>query len=88
MSDIISPDGDGSKPNLVPRLTRRQLALVHELAQGHDIATVAGRRGRGISSTYELAGRVCGRLGLSQWEEIGPYAIEHGLMDGLDGDSR
>lgn len=90
MPDIVSPNGDGSKSNSVPRLTRRQLALIHELARGHDIATVAAHRGRGISSTYELAGRVCGRLGLSQWEEIGPYAVEYGLMDGdgLDGDSR
>ncbi len=66
---------------------RRQLALVHELAQDTNRHGRRPARPR-ISSTYELAGRVCGRLGLSQWEEIGPYAIEHGLMDGLDGDSR
>lgn len=90
MPDIVSPDNDRTKSNSIPRLARRQRALVYELAQGHDIATVAARRGRGVSSTYELAGRVCSRLGLSQWEEIGPYAIEHGLLDryGPEGDSR
>ena len=77
---------NGSTSNGVPRLTRRQLSVVQELAQGYDIATVAERRGRGLSSTYELAERICARLGLQQWQEIGPYAVEHGMM--TEGDTR
>lgn len=77
---------NGSTSNGVPRLTRRQLSVVQELAQGYDIATVAERRGRGLSSTYELAERICERLGLRQWQEIGPYAVEHDLWDGHDSD--
>jgi len=87
MSDIISPDGDGSKPNLVPRLTPASSRSCTSWPRDTNRHGRRPARPR-ISSTYELAGRVCGRLGLSQWEEIGPYAIEHGLMDGLDGDSR
>lgn len=75
-------NGNGRHPDLTRLLTRRQLALVQEFAQGHDIATVAERRGRGLSATYELADRVCGRLGLSEWQEIGPWAAERGLCDG------
>ena len=75
MSNSTSSAGDGPGANDIPRLTRRQLAVVHDLAQGYDIATVAQRRGRGLSSTYELADRICDRLGLSQWQEIGPYAV-------------
>lgn len=78
-------DGDGSSPDGLPRLTRRQMALVQDFAKGHDITTVAERRGRGLSATYELADRICTRLGLSGWQEIGPWAVEHGVWDG-DGD--
>jgi hypothetical protein len=60
------------------------MSIVQELAQGYDIATVAVRRGAGLSSTYEIADRICARIGLSQWQEIGPWANEHGLGD-MDG---
>lgn len=76
------PNGNGWHPDLTRLLTRRQLALVQEFAQGHDIASAAERRGRGLSATYELADRVCGRLGLSDWQEIGSWAVEHGVWDG------
>ena len=77
-------NGHAQQP--VPRLTKRQLSLVQELAQGYDIATVAERRGRGLSATYELADRVCNRLGLAHWQQIGPYAVERGLQDSVNGD--
>ncbi len=66
------------------RLTQRQHSVALQLAQGYDIATVAEHRGRGISSTYEIATRICERLGLSEWHEIGPWMVEHGWAD-LDG---
>lgn len=72
-------NGNGTDTNGIPRLTRRQLAVIHEFAQGHDIATVAKRRGCGLSATYELSGRICDRLGLAKWQEIGPWAVESGL---------
>jgi len=82
MTETGYPASAGSNSNGVPRLTRRQLSVVHALADGYDIATVAAQRGKGLSSTYELAERICVRLGLRQWQEIRPYAIEHGLTDG------
>ena len=70
---------------LVPRrLTKRQLSVVRDLADGSDIAMVAAKRDRGVSSVYEIANRICERLGLEDWRDIGPYAVEHGLVDGLD----
>jgi hypothetical protein len=72
---------DGSDRPATPRLTNRQHAMVLELAQGFDIATVAERRKRSLSATYELADRICTRLGLSEWQQIGPWAIEHRLID-------
>jgi DNA-binding NarL/FixJ family response regulator len=81
MSDLRSPNGLSQPSQPLPRLTRRQLSLIYDLAQGFDIATVAERRGRGLSSTYELAERVCARCGLSEWQEIGPWAVERGLGD-------
>lgn len=73
------------RPSRKPvRLTRRQLSVARELARGYDIATVAEHRGHGISATYEIATRICERASLSDWKEIGPWAIEHGLVD-LDG---
>jgi DNA-binding NarL/FixJ family response regulator len=83
---------DSSRPDrrddaFVPRkLTKRQMSVVRELADGCDIAMVAARRNRGVSSVYEIAGRICERWGLDDWREIGPFAIEHGLVDGPDGD--
>lgn len=79
VEDVLSP---GS----APRLTRRQLAMVQDLAHGYDIAMVAERRGRGLSATYELADRICDRLGLSEWQEIGPYAVDRGLVDSRSAD--
>lgn len=64
-----------------PLLTNRQLSVVHDLAQGWDISTVAAHRGRSLSSTYEIAGRICDRLDLADWSEIGPYARGHGLVE-------
>lgn len=84
MAAVISPNGRYSRSEDIPHLTRRQWMLVLDLAEGHDIATVAERRGRGLSSTYELAERVCDRLGLGRWQEIGPYAKSRKL-DAIDG---
>ncbi len=57
------------------------MTVVRELADGCDIAMVAARRDRGVSSVYEIAGRICERWGLGDWREIGPFALEHGLVD-------
>lgn len=74
-------------PARVPRrLTKRQMSVVRELAEGCDIAMVAERRERGLSSVYEIVGRICDRWGLEDWRQIGPYAVERGLVDGFDGD--
>jgi hypothetical protein len=81
MSELHPPDDFSRIPAPIPRLTRRQLSVVRELAQGYDIATVAAHRGRGLSATYELAERICERAGLSEWQQIGPWAVEHGLAD-------
>jgi DNA-binding NarL/FixJ family response regulator len=81
MPEHHSPNGSSQPSAPLPRLTRRQLALVQDLAQGFDIASVAERRGRGLSSTYELAERICVRCGLSEWQEIGPWAVEQGLSE-------
>lgn len=78
------PDSDELERNtsaVPPKLTNRQMTIVRELADGCDIATVAAHRDRQLSSVYEIAGRICERLGLSDWREIGPYAVEHGLVD-------
>lgn len=84
MPDSNAPDG---KDGAIPRtLTKRQMSVVRELADGCDIAMVAARRDRGVSSVYEIVGRICDRWGLEDWREIGPYAVKHGLVDGLDGD--
>ena len=68
------------------RLTKRQMSVVRELADGCDIAMVAERRERGVSSVYEIVGRICDRWLLEDWRQIGPYAVEHGFVDRLDGD--
>jgi DNA-binding NarL/FixJ family response regulator len=81
MPELHSPNGSSEPSAPLPRLTRRQLALVHDLAQGFDIASVAERRGKGLSSTYELAERICARCGLSEWQEIGSWAVEQGLLE-------
>lgn len=71
----------GETPRTPRKLTKRQLTVVRELADGCDIAQVAVRRDRQLSSVYEIVGRICDRLGIDDWREIGPYAIEHGLVD-------
>jgi DNA-binding NarL/FixJ family response regulator len=71
--------------DFVPRkLTNRQMAVVRELADGCDIAMVAARRNRGLSSVYEIVGRICERWGLKDWREIGPYARAHGFAEGQE----
>ncbi len=78
----MSESSLNSQNGFVPRkLTKRQMSVVRELADGCDIATVAARRDRGLSSVYEIAGRICDRWGLEDWREIGPYARDHGLVD-------
>ena len=78
---------DGQDGAFVPRkLTKRQMSVVRELADGCDIAMVAARRDRGLSSVYEIVDRICERWGLEDWREIGPYAVERGLVDGSEGD--
>ena len=59
---------------------RRQLTIVQDLVQGYDIPTIAHRRGRSVSATYELVDRILERLGLNDREEISPFALEHGLV--------
>jgi DNA-binding NarL/FixJ family response regulator len=86
MPELLSSDGSDRPPTPTPRLTNRQHAMVLELAQGFDIATVAERRKRSLSATYELADRICTRLGLSEWQQIGPWAHAHGLADSPDVD--
>lgn len=63
-----------------PRLTRRQLTIVQDLAQGYDIPTIAHRRGRSVSATYELVDRILERLALNDRDEIAPFAIKQGLV--------
>jgi DNA-binding NarL/FixJ family response regulator len=63
------------------RLTKRQMSVVRELADGCDIAMVAAHRDRGVSSVYEIVGRICDRWGLDDWREIGPFALEQGLAN-------
>jgi DNA-binding NarL/FixJ family response regulator len=76
---------DGQNGAFVPRkLTKRQMSVVRELADGCDIAMVAARRERGVSSVYEIVGRICERWGLDDWREIGPFAVEHRLVDAND----
>ena len=82
-SDALDHQDSGFVPR---KLTKRQMTVVRELADGCDIAMVAARRGRGLSSVYEIVERICERWGLEDWRQIGPYAVEHGLVDGLDGD--
>ena len=79
MSNANRQSQNGAVP---PRkLTHRQMTIVRELADGCDIAMVAARRDRGVSSVYEIANRICERWGLNSWREIGPFALEHGLVD-------
>lgn len=68
------------------KLTKRQLSVMRDFARGWDVATVARNRQRGVSSVYEIAGRICDRLGLDDWTDIGPYARKHGLVRPADTD--
>ncbi len=63
-----------------PRLTRTQLSIVQDLVQGYDIPRIAQRRGRSLSATYELADRILEKMGLSDRDDIAPYAIKLGLV--------
>jgi DNA-binding NarL/FixJ family response regulator len=53
---------------------------VQDLAQGWDIGSIAKRRGRSPSATYELVERIVTKLGLTDREEIAPYAVKTGLV--------
>ncbi len=74
------PHRFGSAAQSTPRLTRRQLTIVQDLVQGYDIPTIAQRRGRSVSATYELVDRILDRLSLPDREEIAPYAVKTGLV--------
>jgi predicted ATPase len=69
---------DAAQP--APRLTRRQMTIVQDLVQGYDIPTIANRRGRSVSATYELVDRILERLSLTDWDEIAPFAVKQGLV--------
>jgi DNA-binding NarL/FixJ family response regulator len=56
------------------------MTIVQDLAQGYDIPTIAHRRGRSVSATYELVDRILERLGLNDREDIVPFAVKHGLV--------
>ncbi len=71
---------DPTAAQAAPRLTRRQLTIVQDLAQGYDIPTIAHRRGRSVSATYELVDRILERLALNDRDEIAPFAVNHGLV--------
>jgi non-specific serine/threonine protein kinase len=70
----------GGATQNAPRLTRRQMTIVQDLAQGYDIPTIAHRRGRSVSATYELVDRILERFGLNDREDIVPFAVKHGLV--------
>jgi non-specific serine/threonine protein kinase len=72
----VSPSGSVTPP----KLTRIQLSIVQDLAQGWDIGSIAKRRGRSPSATYELVERIVTKLGLTDREEIAPYAVKTGLV--------
>jgi non-specific serine/threonine protein kinase len=63
-----------------PRLTRRQMTIVQDLVQGYDIPTIANRRGRSVSATYELVDRILERLSLTDRDDIAPFAVQQGLV--------
>lgn len=78
---LANADRAGNGAVTPPRLTRTQLAVVRDLAQGYDIPRIAQRRGRSSSATYELVDRILAKLELSSPDEIAPYAVKHGLVD-------
>jgi predicted ATPase len=78
--DTFDPASSGGRSPESIRLTNAQMAVVKELALGFDIVTVSKRRKREYTSTMEMAARICDRLGLDHWEEIGPFAIRNGLV--------
>jgi non-specific serine/threonine protein kinase len=78
--DTFDPTTNGGRSPDSIRLTNAQMAVVKELALGFDIVAVSKRRKREYTSTMEMAARICHRLGLDHWEEIGPFAIRYGLV--------
>jgi non-specific serine/threonine protein kinase len=78
----LRPAGKGAALNggADVHLTERQLAVVRDLASGLDVAGVSRRRGRSLSTTYDMVHRICDRLGVDTWEEIVPFALDHGLI--------
>jgi non-specific serine/threonine protein kinase len=79
---MLRPTGSGTVDgeSLDFRLTERQLAIVRDLASGLDVAGVSRKRGRSISTTYDMLHRICKRLGVDTWEEIAPFALDNGLI--------
>jgi hypothetical protein len=79
---MLRPPGSGTVDGepMDFRLTERQLAIVRDLASGLDVAGVSRKRGRSISTTYDMIHRICKRLGVDTWEEIAPFALDHGLI--------
>lgn len=63
-----------------PRLTRRQMTIVQDLTHGYDIPTIANRRGRSVSATYEMVDRILERLALTDRDDIAPFAVQTGLV--------
>jgi tetratricopeptide (TPR) repeat protein len=76
--ELLHQIPDAAQP--APRLTRRQMTIVQDLVQGYDIPTIANRRGRSVSATYELVDRILERLSLTDWDEIAPFAVKQGLV--------
>jgi DNA-binding NarL/FixJ family response regulator len=56
------------------------MTIVQDLVHGYDIPTIASRRGRSVSATYELVDRILERLGLTDRDEIASFAVQQGLV--------
>ena len=63
-----------------PHFVENQWQMIQDFAAGWNIKEVSRLRGTKLSTNYETAKRICEKLGLKKWTEIGPYAIGHGLV--------
>lgn len=77
--DALVADALSAAPE-PPKLTRKQMAAVRDLVAGYDAQTIARRRDRSSSATYELLARIRERLGLDDTDQIAPFAIRTGLL--------